>query len=166
MPPTKNTSNPADDGATGPPVGVLDEWNDAAKRVLGERYDTVEKYVRFAFIGAFGAITNTLLLYLITEFLGIHYLVSAAIATECTIIMVFFLNNQFTFDNTKGGTRQLLDGIVRSNLVRIVGISVQLSLLFALTEFLGLYYIVSNILAIFVASIFNFLGEKQFNWQE
>jgi putative flippase GtrA len=134
--------------------------------LLGDRYDTVAKYVRFAAIGAFGAVVNTGLLYAFTEFAGLHYLISAATSIEIAVITVFFLNNYFTFSNTKETVHHIVDGIIRSNLVRVVGIGVQMGLLFLLTEIVGLYYILSNVFAIFVASLFNFTGEKRFNWQE
>lgn len=136
------------------------------EQVLGERYSTVSKYVRFAVVGGIGAMLNTALLYVLTEFLGIFYMISAILSIETAILLMFFLNNRFTFSSVKEGFRQVMDGIIRSNMVRAVGVSVQIGLLFLLTEFAGIYYVASNILAIVVASIFNFIGEKRFNWQE
>jgi putative flippase GtrA len=136
------------------------------EQVLGDRYDTVEKYIIFAVIGGLGAVIHTGLLYMLTEHAGLHYMMSSVIGIEASIITMFFLNNRFTFSSVKSGTGQVLDGIIRSNLIRSIGIGVQLALLYALTEFLGIYYILSNIVAIFIGSFFNFFGEKWFNWQE
>lgn len=136
------------------------------EELLGSRYDSTAKYVRFAVVGGFGAILNTIVLYMLTDIFGLYYLLSAAVAIETAIVTMFFLNNWFTFDNGKSGLGRIVDGIMRSNLVRAVGIGVQLGTLYALTEFVGIYYLVSNIVAIFIASIFNFFGEKRFNWKE
>lgn len=137
-----------------------------SEQLFGNRAPLIQQYIVFAVIGAFGALLNTAVLYAVTEFFGLHYLVSAVIATEAAIIAMFFLNNQFTFSSGKEGIRQIADGIIRSNIVRSGGIAVQLGLLYALTEFASIYYILSNILAITIASIITFIGEKKFNWKE
>lgn len=136
------------------------------QELLGERYASTAKYVKFATVGAFGAILNTAILFLLTEFFGVYYLFSAFAAIEAAIITMFFLNNRFTFSNGKSGLTELIGGIMRSNMVRALGTVVQIGMLYAFTEFAGIYYLVSNILAIFLASIFNFFGEKRFNWKE
>jgi dolichol-phosphate mannosyltransferase len=93
-------------------------------------------------------------------------MISAVVAVETAIIAMFFLNNRVTFDTAKTGIRQGADGIIRSNLVRSVGAVINIGLLYALTEFAGIYYLVSNIIAITAASVVNFIGEKKFNWKE
>ncbi len=133
---------------------------------LGDQYETVKKYVLFAVIGGIGAVIHTGLLYAFTEYAGVHYMLSAVIGIEASIIAMFFLNNRFTFASVKSGTHQVIDGLIRSNVVRSLGIGVQLALLYGMTEFFNIYYILSNIVAIFIGSIFNFFGEKWFNWKE
>ncbi|MDY6776608.1 MAG: glycosyltransferase [Candidatus Nanohaloarchaea archaeon] len=133
--------------------------------VLGERYRSVAQYLRFATVGAFGAVFNTLILFGLTEFLGLYYMLSSVFAIEASIVTMFFVNNRVTFENTKEGFREVADGIARSNMVRSVGAAINLVLLYLLTE-LGLFYIFSNILAIAVASVANYFGERRFNWRE
>lgn len=134
------------------------------ENILGEYSSTLPQYLTFASIGALGAIINTSVLYVLTSFIGVYYLLSAIIGTETAIISMFFLNNRFTFDPKKEGFKEILYGILRSNTVRIGGIIVQISLLYLLTDLAGVYYILSNIIGIFVASIVNFIAEKHWNW--
>lgn len=133
-------------------------------RYFGEKSEDIHKYTKFATVGGLGAVVNTVLLYLFTDMLGIHYLVSGALSIEAAIIAMFFLNNHFTFHPVKQGIRQVLDGILVSNLVRSVGIVAQLAVLYVLTDMAGLYYLASNIIAIFVSSILTFIGENRYNW--
>ena len=123
------------------------------------------KYLRFAVTGALGAVVNTVILYGMTEFLGLFYIFSALIATEISIIFMFFINNDFTFQNRKTGF-DIIKGLIKSNIIRSFGIGLNIGLLYIFTEFLGIYYIVSNLMAIFLASIFNFIGERDLNWRE
>ena len=121
------------------------------------------KFGRFALIGALGALVNTAILYMLTEYLNLYYVLSSFFAVEIAIILMFFLNNSVTFENKKKGL-DLVKGIFKSNIVRSFGIVVNISLLYALTEYLGIYFLISNLVAIFTASIVNFVGEKHFNW--
>jgi|GEM_PF-2556923 len=121
------------------------------------------KFFRFAFVGALGAGVNTILLYLLTELGDIYYIYSALIAIEATVIFMFFLNNHITFKKMTGNL-EVLKGLLKSNIIRSTGIVTQVSLLYILTEFLGIFYILSNLVAIVVASIVNFVGERDYNW--
>lgn len=123
------------------------------------------KYLRFALVGGTGALINTAVLYGLTEFTGMYYLLSSALAIETSLVAMFFANNYFTFEKPMEG-KEIFHGILRSNLVRSVGIATNIGLLYVLTEFLGIYFLISNIIAIFLASVVNFVGEKRFNWKE
>jgi len=133
-------------------------------RFFGEKADNIHKYGKFASIGALGAIVNTVLLYALTDVAGLHYMVSGALSIEAAIVTMFFLNNRFTFSPVKRGLRQIIDGLIVSNLVRSVGVAAQLALLYVLTDVFNMYYLLSNIFAIFVSSILTFVGENRFNW--
>lgn len=133
-------------------------------RYFGSRAETLHKYTKFAVVGALGAVVNTVLLYVFTDLFGLYYLLSGFLSIEAAIITMFFLNNSFTFENVKTGFRQIIDGIIVSNIVRSVGILAQLAFLYILTDYLGVYYLLSNIVAIFLSSILTFIGENRYNW--
>lgn len=136
------------------------------EKIFKSKFSLLHQYIKFAIIGALGGIINTIILYTFTEFLGIYYILSSLIAIETSIIAMFFLNNELTFINKKIKTSDIIAGIFKSNIIRSFGIMINLALLFILTEYLKIFYIYSNIIAIFIASIFNFIGEKRFNWKE
>lgn len=123
------------------------------------------RYGRFMIIGGIGALLNTAILFILTDYLELHYILSSVFAIESAIILMFFLNNRFTFDNKKEQASKIVLGIFKSNIVRSVGIMANLGLLYVFTEFFNIYFLVSNLFAIIIASIINFTGEKHFNWE-
>lgn len=135
-------------------------------RFFDDRAEQIHKYGKFATIGAAGAVINTAFLYLLTDVAGIHYMLSGALSIEAAIVAMFFLNNHFTFSPVKKGLRQIVDGLIVSNLVRSVGIVAQLGILYLLTDYFDMYYLLSNIIAIFVSSILTFIGENRYNWNQ
>lgn len=126
----------------------------------------LEQYLKFGIIGGIGAVVNTIFLYAFTEQLGIHYMISGALSIEAAIITMFFLNNKFTFRPLKKGFKQIINGLIRSNIIRSIGIIVQLAILYILTEYAGIMYIISNLIGILIAAIFTFYGEKNHNWKK
>ena len=135
-------------------------------RFFGDKSEKIHKYGKFATIGAAGALINTVFLYLLTDVAGIHYMISGALSIEAAIVAMFFLNNHFTFSPVKKGLRQIIDGLIVSNLVRSVGVVAQLGILYLLTDYLDMYYLLSNIIAIFISSILTFIGENRYNWNQ
>lgn len=134
--------------------------------IFGSWYEVAAQYGRFASIGLAGATTNMVVLYALTEGVGLHYMVSAVAAIEAGLLLVFFLNNEYTFDEPKRGPRAIAEGILRSNVVRAGGSALHLGILYTLATLMGIHYLAANVAAIFVANLFNYVGEKTWNWQE
>ncbi len=51
------------------------------------------------------------------------------------------------------------------NTVSLAGVSLNLSILFVLTHFLGLYYLLSEVLAILGAFAFNYITNLNYTWE-
>lgn len=136
------------------------------KKEERQEHEGLGQYLKFGTIGGAGAMINMTLLYLLTEYLSFYYMFSAAISTEAAIITMFILNNRYTFKPIKQGIKNILEGILRSNIVRSLGVILQLALLYIFTEYLEIYYVISNGLAILLASILTFHGEKRYNWDK
>jgi len=126
----------------------------------------VYKFAKFGFIGALGAILNTAVIFSLVEFFNFNYLAASPIAIESAIVLMFILNNRYTFSNQKRGVKQIFEGLIKSNIYRSIGIMVQIAFLYFLTDVLEIYYILSNLASIGIASIFNFFTEEKLNWSE
>ncbi|MCF7798811.1 glycosyltransferase family 2 protein [Candidatus Woesearchaeota archaeon] len=123
------------------------------------------KFFKFCVVGGSGVIVNMSLLYTLTEFGGLYYLLSAAIAIEISIITNFLLNNFWTWkkQNTKHSFWQKM---LRFNLVSLIALIVNMGLLFAFTELIGLWYIISNLMGILAATIINYALNDKWTFQE
>lgn len=122
------------------------------------------RFLKFCVVGLTGVFVNMGILYLLTEFVGIYYLVSGLLAVESAIVSNFVLNELWTFRDRGGGTK--LHRFGKFNLVAAGGLVINLAVLFIFTEFAGLYYLLSNLLGIFTAAIFNFSMNTLHTWRE
>ena len=86
----------------------------------------------FGMVGAFGMIVNMAMLYILTAFAGLHYIIASAIATE-TAILCNFLNNHFiTFRDKRAGST--LRKLLNFQLISLTTIAGTAGILFLLTE--------------------------------
>ena len=125
-----------------------------------------KRLIPFALIGIFGAILNTGLLFVFTEFFGLFYLLSSAFAVEICIITQFVLNDRFTFTDSKtSGAKQFLSRLAKSNSVRLATLFGHIGLLYVFTELFGIYYLMSNLITIMIVFGANYLLESKITWR-
>ena len=120
---------------------------------------------RFVAVGAFTAGIQMALLWLFVDSAGVNYLLGATIAIEITIILSYILNNAWTFqDSQNTGRVDYLVGLLKTNIVRGTAIPLQLAILYALVEWLGLLYLVGNAVAIFISGLYRYVLDAKWTW--
>ena len=125
---------------------------------LPYKKNVIKEFVKFGIIGGIGTLVNIAILYLLTEKAGVYYLISAIFSFIVAVSGNFILNKIWTFKESvklEIGKKYLQFG-----LVGISALLVNLFFLYVFTEIFGIYYIISQILAIGIALIINFLGNK------
>ncbi len=127
---------------------------------------TVKKYLtdivltprtlKFAIVGSSGVLVNMGVLYLLTEFFHVYYLVSSIVAIEVSILSNFLLNDNWTWHDRKPG--HILHRAIKYHVTAgLTAVVVNWLLLLILTEVFHLYYLVSNIIGIGCGMISNFI---------
>ena len=125
-----------------------------------------KRFVKFALVGASGVLVNMGLLWLLTEFAGLLYLLSAAIGIECAIISNFTLNDYFTFrDRRANGSGNFARRLAKFNVVSLGGVGINLLVLWLLSGVLGVNYLVSNLCGIALATLWNYLLNSWWTWK-
>lgn len=133
-------------------------------KYLPYRRSVVDEFFKFAFVGFIGTIVNLVVLYSFTEFLEIYYMVSAVVAFVVAATSNFILNKIWTFKEEM--KHEFLGKYIKFLFVSVAALIVNLLFLYLFTEFLGIYYIISQVLAIGVALIINFLGNKLWTFKK
>jgi putative flippase GtrA len=119
------------------------------------------QFIKFCLVGSTGALIHLGLLYSLTEFLHIWYVLSAAIGFTVAVLNNFVWDRLWTFKNTSPRIpRQLLLFFT----INVISLCINLSVLYVLTEYAGMWYIEAQIVAILVAVANNFLGNRRFTF--
>ncbi len=123
------------------------------------------RILKFVMVGISGICVNTGILFGLTEFLRIPYLVSAIFAIELSIISNFLLNNMWTWkDRLK---KRLFHRVLQYHIsVGMTALFANWVLLILFTEVFGLYYLLSNLIGIGVGTLFNFVINDLWTFRE
>ncbi len=133
---------------------------------LGRSEKETERFIKFCVVGLSGVIVNLSILISLTEIAGLFYAFSNAIAVMTAIINNFIWNDLWTFRDRQTSTRTpIIARLAKFSLICSMGFGINEGILLFFTEVVGFYYIVSAILGIIIATLFNFILNKWWTWK-
>lgn len=124
----------------------------------------VHQFINFALIGLIGVVLNITLFYFVTEYLKIHYLTSSVISFLFASTSNFILNKVLTFKEDLFFKTK--ERYVKFILISLLSFLVNFTCLYVFTEFLQIYYLISQILAIGISFIINYVGNTVWTFQK
>jgi len=129
---------------------------------------SIKRLISFGLVGASGAGIILSLMWFLVSIHNFNYILSGALAIELSIIWAFFMNNRFTFKDKIQDQNTLthcLRRLLKYNISALSGEAINLSLLFALTS-AGFFYLTSEVTAILVVFIYNFILSNKWVWKD
>lgn len=132
---------------------------------LAKAEGEVKRLFRFGLVGVSGIFINEGILYLLTEQVGLYYMISAVFAIQSAILNNFTFNHLWTFKDRREESVSILRRLGRFELVSMGGVAANLIILFILTSLFGIYYLISNLIAIVIAFSVNFSGNNLWTWR-
>ncbi len=122
------------------------------------------EFFKYAIVGASGILVNLFFLYTLTESVRVYYLFSEIFAFLVATLSNFAFNKVWTF---KEHMREnfVLKGI-KFFLVAGFSLIVNLFFLWFFTEFAGIYYLLSQVLASGFTLVTNFTGNKLWTFRK
>ncbi|MDD4322181.1 MAG: glycosyltransferase family 2 protein [Dehalococcoidales bacterium] len=134
---------------------------------LSIRSGEFARFVKFCLVGGSGVLVNMGLLWLLTEKAGLFYALSSVFAIETSIITNYLLNNFVTFkDRRVPGAKPFLINLAKFNLVSLGGLVINLGILSFFTEIIGFHYMVSNLIGIAGATMWNYFVNNWWTWKD
>lgn len=116
------------------------------------------QFLRYLFVGGAAFIVDFLSLYILTDFFGIYYLISAAIAFLLGLLVNYFLSISWVFNKRKLKNRNFEFGIFA--IIGIVGLGLNEVFIWFFTQELLIYYLISKIFAAIIILFWNFFARK------
>jgi len=114
-------------------------------------------------VGATGIIVNLGLLYYLTEYVGLWYFLSYALAISVSITSNFILNKFWTFRDSID-SQKIIVMYVKFVSVSLVGMAIQLGSVYVLVESLNVYYMLAALISICIAGAINFIINRRWTF--
>ena len=115
--------------------------------------------LRYGFVGGAAFVVDFGLLYLLTQYGGLHYQLSAGISFMAGLIVNYLLSISWVF-NRSVSDNDALKGFLLFSLIGVVGLGLNALILWVCTEWLGLFYLLSKIISTGIVFLWNFLGRR------
>jgi putative flippase GtrA len=113
---------------------------------------------RYMFVGGAAFIVDFVSLFILTDFFGIYYLISAAIAFILGLIANYLLSVSWVFNKRTFENRTFEFGIFA--IIGIVGLGLNEVFIWFFTQDLQIYYLFSKIFAAAIILFWNFFARK------
>ncbi len=118
------------------------------------------RLVRFGVVGASGVVVNSVALFLAHGIAGLPLLVASPLAVEAAILHNFVWNERWTF----GQPSLSLVRLGKFNLTSLGGLLITSGVLYLLVVYVGLHYLLANLVGIALATAWNFATSLLWTW--
>ncbi|MEN9251148.1 MAG: glycosyltransferase family 2 protein [Thermostichales cyanobacterium BF3_bins_165] len=130
----------------------------------------VKRFTRFITVGFMGMLVDSLLLFVFhdPQMLNWNLNLSKVIASETAIFHNFIWNDRWTFGDLshhKRGWGSFWLRFLRFNLICTSGLLLNLLIINLLTRWLGIHYLIANIVAVGMVAFWNFGLNATLNWR-
>lgn len=118
------------------------------------------RFGRFGLVGVLGVAVNSLVLYAAHGLLGLPLLAASPLAVEIAILHNFLWNERWTF----GESTFSLVRLGKFNLTSLGGLLIASSVLYLLVTYVGVHYLLANLVGIGLATLWNFGTSLVWTW--
>jgi dolichol-phosphate mannosyltransferase len=119
------------------------------------------RFIKFNVVGLTGVLVNEGLLVLLAAS-GLYYVYASAFAIEVSIISNFVLNDVWTFRDRRHG--HAVTRFLKFNGLMLIGLVVNLGILYLGTDYLQINYALSNLAGIAVAFLVRYWLSVRYAW--
>ena len=116
--------------------------------------------MKFGFVGGTSFLIDAGILYLLTEFGGVHYLISGAISFTASVIYNYILSIKWVFD-AKEDVNKVQELAVFIGL-SVIGLGLNQLFMWLFVDIFHIYYMLSKIIATAIVMVYNFVTRKIF----
>ncbi len=114
--------------------------------------------MRYIVVGGVSFVVDWGLLFVLTEFAGLHYLISATLSFLAGLVVNYVLSTYWIFRHSKLSSKWA-EFIIYS-MIGVIGLGLNNLFLYLLTDKVGFHYMFSKIIVAAVVMLWNFFARK------
>ena len=129
-----------------------------AKLLINDTNNWFAQLFRYVIVGGIAFLVDYGQLFALTEYLHFHYLLSATISFIAGLIVNYAISTRWIFRHSKLDNR-LMEFIIYS-LIGVIGLLINNIILYLLTDFFHIHYMLSKLITAAIVMGWNFIGRK------
>ncbi len=138
---------------------MIDHRHITLRHLFSHRSSSPEgEAVRYVIAGCLAFGIDFVLLKVFTDYVGLHYLLSAVIGYIAGVVANYVMSTRWVFGRRKLG-RPWAEFVIFV-LIGVVGLALTSLLMWLFTDKAGFYYLVSKILTTLTVTVWNFTARK------
>jgi putative flippase GtrA len=114
---------------------------------------------RYLIAGFIAFSVDALLLYILTDYLHIYYLLSTVFAFSVGLLVSYLINIVWVFDNRKQEQRSV--ELIIFITISAIGLLLTFVMMWFLTSVLSIFYLYSKVITTAIVFIWNFIAKKK-----
>ena len=118
-----------------------------------------KQIIKFGIVGGLAFLIDYSLLYVLTEFLKIHYLYSSIISFIVSLIFNYIASIKWVFDVSQ---KQTLKDFIIFIILSTIGLGINQFVMYVMVEKINVWYMFSKIVATAIVMVWNFITRKIF----
>ncbi|MDY6083412.1 MAG: GtrA family protein [Actinomycetaceae bacterium] len=118
----------------------------------------IRQLIRFSIVGVIATIVDFGILIGLTELFGVHYLVSAALAFICSVVVNYILSMRYVFRGRQDISKRREFSVFVT--LSVIGLGLNEVLMWLGVDVAGLHYILIKIIATGIVMLYNFVTRK------
>ena len=115
---------------------------------------------RYTLVGGLAFVVDFGLLFFLTEYVCLHYLISATISFLAGLLVNYVISTQWIFRDSKIKNKKV--EFILFGLIGVIGLILNNVLIYLFTDVVGLYYMLSKLVTAIIVYMWNFLGRRYF----
>lgn len=119
---------------------------------------TIFQLIRYGFVGGVAFVADYASLYIFTEWLGVQYLVSAALAFIIGLTFNYILSNLIVFTTHRLNNRWLEFSIFA--IIGVIGLGLNEFIMYCACEMIGMHYMIAKLISTALVFFWNFFARK------
>ena len=119
----------------------------------------VKQIFRFTLIGGIAFLIDSTILFILTDYVGVHYLISSMISFTVSVIFNYIMSILWVFDVNKKQTRR---DIVIFFILSLIELGINQLIMYISVDLMNIYYMISKVISTALVMVYNFITRKKF----
>jgi putative flippase GtrA len=118
----------------------------------------IKEFIKFAINGGISFAVDFGILYVLTEFCGVYYLISAAVSFTASVVVNYVICVLWVFEGAKNtGSKAKFIFIASS----VIGLGFNQILMWLFVSKFGIYYMTAKIIATIIVMFWNYIAKRK-----